>query len=74
MVKVYYFVVDDFSKRNDENQATDHKDGASCSSKDETVEKPKKSHSKVRMTLTNMSCLMKTLSWKEEMQTIYIHV
>ncbi|PAN40667.1 hypothetical protein PAHAL_7G332400 [Panicum hallii] len=35
----------EFSKLHDENRSIEHKDQASCSSKDETVEKPKNSHS-----------------------------
>lgn len=54
MVKVYYFIADELSKLHDGNQAIENKDEASCSSKHETVEKPKNSHSthsKVRMIL-----------------------
>jgi OTU domain-containing protein 3 len=46
MVKVYYFMIGD---EQEENNMIEHKDEASCSSKDEAVEKPKKSdaaHSK----------------------------
>ncbi|XP_025824434.1 OTU domain-containing protein 3 isoform X3 [Panicum hallii] len=39
------YASDEFSKLHDENRSIEHKDQASCSSKDETVEKPKNSHS-----------------------------
>ncbi|XP_039775358.1 OVARIAN TUMOR DOMAIN-containing deubiquitinating enzyme 7-like isoform X3 [Panicum virgatum] len=39
------YALDEFSKWHDENQSIEHKDQASCSSKDETVEKPNNSHS-----------------------------
>ncbi|RCV15122.1 hypothetical protein SETIT_3G032900v2 [Setaria italica] len=48
--------LDEFSKWHDENQAIDHKDEASCSSKDETVQKPKDSHSKEKSKTKDCSC------------------
>ncbi|CAL5070667.1 unnamed protein product [Urochloa decumbens] len=47
---------DTFPKWQGEDQAIEHKDEASCSSKDETVEKPKKSHSKEKSKTKDCSC------------------
>ncbi|CAN6241340.1 unnamed protein product [Urochloa humidicola] len=48
--------VDKISKWHNEDQAIEHKDEASCSSKDETVEKPKNSHSKEVSNTKDCSC------------------
>ncbi|CAN6229989.1 unnamed protein product [Urochloa humidicola] len=48
--------VDKISKWHDEDQTIEQKDEASCSSKDETVEKPKNSRSKEKSKTKDCSC------------------
>ncbi|CAN6250601.1 unnamed protein product [Urochloa humidicola] len=51
-----YPSVDKISKWHDEDQTIEQKDEASCSSKDETVEKPKNSRSKEKSKTKDCSC------------------
>ncbi|KAF8660377.1 hypothetical protein HU200_057959 [Digitaria exilis] len=54
-----YALADELSELHDENQAIENKDGASCSSKHETVEKPKNlhsAHSKEKSKTNGCSC------------------